>query len=192
VKNECEVKYTPFLSLPCPWRLDGLRAGQPGLVSRQRQDVSLLHNVQTGSGAHPASYPASTGGSFSGGKLFLYNAIVNFSSSFISYIIPSNTGHFCQLIYKGRCRVKRLWSSGIWCNVILYTGTNVSENTLPPSFGQKRYFSEDGGCILLGYVVTYLPNNTASYPEDRNLPFLLFVIVNSPQPFPSKCFQLYY
>jgi hypothetical protein len=66
VKNKCEVEYTPFLSLLCPWRLDGLRAGQPGMDSRQGQDVSLLHDVQTGSGAHPASYPMSTGGSFFG------------------------------------------------------------------------------------------------------------------------------
>jgi hypothetical protein len=29
------------------------------------QNFSLLHGVQTGSGAHPASYPMATGGSFS-------------------------------------------------------------------------------------------------------------------------------
>jgi hypothetical protein len=34
-KNKYEVGYTPFLSLLCPWRLDGLRAGRPGLDSRQ-------------------------------------------------------------------------------------------------------------------------------------------------------------
>jgi hypothetical protein len=62
------VEYAPFLSLLCPWCLDGLGAGQPGLNSRQGQDVSLLHNVQSGSGAHPAPYPMSTWGSFSGGK----------------------------------------------------------------------------------------------------------------------------
>jgi hypothetical protein len=28
----------------------------------------LLHRVQTGPGAHPASYPMGTGGSFPGGK----------------------------------------------------------------------------------------------------------------------------
>jgi hypothetical protein len=101
VKHKCEVEYTPFLSLLCPWRLDGLQAGQPGLDSRQGQDVSLLHNVQTGSGANPASYPVSTGGPFSGGyylcklEFVLYNAIINFSSSFISYLIPSTAGHFC-------------------------------------------------------------------------------------------------
>jgi hypothetical protein len=31
-------------------------------------DFSLLHSVQTGFGAHPASYTIGTGGSFSGGK----------------------------------------------------------------------------------------------------------------------------
>jgi hypothetical protein len=32
------------------------------------RDLYLLHSVQTGSGAHPASYPMGTGGSFLGGK----------------------------------------------------------------------------------------------------------------------------
>jgi hypothetical protein len=45
-----------------------IRAGRPGLDSRQGQDVSHLHNVQTGYGPDPASYPMSTVGSFSGGK----------------------------------------------------------------------------------------------------------------------------
>jgi hypothetical protein len=31
-------------------------------------NFSLRHRVQTGSGAHPASYPMGTGGSFPGGK----------------------------------------------------------------------------------------------------------------------------
>jgi hypothetical protein len=37
--------------------------------SRQRQEIFFLHNVQTGSGAHPASYPLGTGGSFPGDKV---------------------------------------------------------------------------------------------------------------------------
>jgi hypothetical protein len=43
---------------------DGLRVGKP------RQDFPLLHNVQTGSGAHPVSYPMANGywGSFPSGK----------------------------------------------------------------------------------------------------------------------------
>jgi hypothetical protein len=36
--------------------------------SRWKQDLSFLHVVQTGSGAHPASYPMGTGGFFPGGK----------------------------------------------------------------------------------------------------------------------------
>jgi hypothetical protein len=31
---------------------DGLPAGQPGFESQQGQDISLLHSIQTGSGAH--------------------------------------------------------------------------------------------------------------------------------------------
>jgi hypothetical protein len=31
-------------------------------------DCSLLHVIQTSSGAHPASYPMGTGGCFHGGK----------------------------------------------------------------------------------------------------------------------------
>jgi hypothetical protein len=68
VKNKCEVEYTTFLSLPRSWRLDGLLAGQPVLDYRQEQGVSLIHNVETGSGAHPGSYPVITGGCFLGGK----------------------------------------------------------------------------------------------------------------------------
>jgi hypothetical protein len=44
-----------------------LRAGRPGVEeyeSRQGQDFSPLYVVQTGSGAHPASYPMGVGGSF--------------------------------------------------------------------------------------------------------------------------------
>jgi hypothetical protein len=36
--------------------------------SREGQDFSPLHAVQTGSGAHLASYPKGTGGSLPGGK----------------------------------------------------------------------------------------------------------------------------
>jgi hypothetical protein len=67
------------------------------LDSRQGRDVSLLHNVQTGSGTHPASYPMSTGASFSEGLkplqiIFFYNAVIDFSSSSVVYKIPSNAG----------------------------------------------------------------------------------------------------
>jgi hypothetical protein len=33
----------------------------PGFDFQEGQDFSLLHNVQTGSKAHPASYPVGTG-----------------------------------------------------------------------------------------------------------------------------------
>jgi hypothetical protein len=42
----------------------GYGAGRPGYDSRQGQEISLLHCVQTGSGAHPSSQPMGTGGSF--------------------------------------------------------------------------------------------------------------------------------
>jgi hypothetical protein len=38
-----------------------LRAGRPGIDSRQGHDFSLLHSIQTGSGTHTASYPMNTG-----------------------------------------------------------------------------------------------------------------------------------
>jgi hypothetical protein len=47
---------------------DGLRAGRPGFNSWQGQDLSFLHCVQTGSEAHPASYPVGTGSLFMGKK----------------------------------------------------------------------------------------------------------------------------
>jgi hypothetical protein len=45
-----------------------LQAGRPGFDTQQGIDFSLLHNVQTGSGAHPASYPVGTAAYFPGGK----------------------------------------------------------------------------------------------------------------------------
>jgi hypothetical protein len=47
---------------------DELRAGRPGFDSRQGRDISLLYSVQTGSEAHPASYPMGTGTNFKGVK----------------------------------------------------------------------------------------------------------------------------
>jgi hypothetical protein len=51
------------------WYSDGLRAGRPGIGSRQEHDFSLPHSVKTGYGAHPASYPMGIGQSFRGGKV---------------------------------------------------------------------------------------------------------------------------
>jgi hypothetical protein len=39
-----------------------------GLDSRRGLGAALHHRVQNGSGAHPASYPMGTRGSFPGGK----------------------------------------------------------------------------------------------------------------------------
>jgi hypothetical protein len=51
---------------------DGIATGYgldgTGSISRQEQDFSLLHSVQNGSGAQPASYPVDSGGSFPGVK----------------------------------------------------------------------------------------------------------------------------
>jgi hypothetical protein len=45
---------------------DRLRAGRPWVRLRTgARDFSLLHNFQTSSGAHPASYPMGSGGAFS-------------------------------------------------------------------------------------------------------------------------------
>jgi hypothetical protein len=45
----------------------GLWAGRPGFDSRKGQEFSLLYGVQTGSEAHPASYPMGTVGVFTQG-----------------------------------------------------------------------------------------------------------------------------
>jgi hypothetical protein len=48
-----------------------LRAGRPrsqGSIPDRGKTFSLLYNIQTGPGAHPASYPMGTGGSFARGK----------------------------------------------------------------------------------------------------------------------------
>jgi hypothetical protein len=41
---------------------------ESGFESRQGQDFSVFHSVQTGSEAHPASYPTGTVDSFPGGR----------------------------------------------------------------------------------------------------------------------------
>jgi hypothetical protein len=41
--------------------------GQGSIFDRSR-DLSLLHNIQTGSGVHPSSYPIGVGGPFLGGN----------------------------------------------------------------------------------------------------------------------------
>jgi hypothetical protein len=69
----CLVKhrYNSALHLPgiAQWYSAGLRTGWSGVrVSAEAENFSLHHRTQTGSGAHPASYPMGTGGFFTGAK----------------------------------------------------------------------------------------------------------------------------
>jgi hypothetical protein len=51
--------------------LSRLRSGRPGnrrSILSEGRECSLLHNVETGSGAHPTSYVVCTGGSFPGAR----------------------------------------------------------------------------------------------------------------------------
>jgi hypothetical protein len=52
------------VSVPTGYWLDG-----QGSIPSKGKIVSLLHNIQAGSGAQPASYPMGTGGDFLGTKL---------------------------------------------------------------------------------------------------------------------------
>jgi hypothetical protein len=52
----------------CVLPSDGLWARWPGFKSQQGQDLSVLHNVQSGSGAHSASCPVGMRGDFLNGK----------------------------------------------------------------------------------------------------------------------------
>jgi hypothetical protein len=66
------VRLVPWLLLgagTAQWYSAGLLAGWSGvLVLAGARNFSLHHRVQTGSGAHPASYPMGTRGSFPGDK----------------------------------------------------------------------------------------------------------------------------
>jgi hypothetical protein len=46
----------------------GYRPDGQGSIPGRARDLSLLHSVQTGSGAHPSSYLMGTGDSFHEGK----------------------------------------------------------------------------------------------------------------------------
>jgi hypothetical protein len=50
------------------WNSERLLAGRPGFDSQKEQDIFLFSTVQTGSGAHPASYPVVNWGSSPEGK----------------------------------------------------------------------------------------------------------------------------
>jgi hypothetical protein len=71
VCNKC--KPTLFITVWEIWcsywdhcSVDGLRAGRPAFDSRQGQDSSLFHSVQTGCEAYTVSCQTGTGGSFPG------------------------------------------------------------------------------------------------------------------------------
>jgi hypothetical protein len=66
VKSLNRFSLSLSLSLFFCFDTSGIRAGRLGFQSRQRQIFSFLHNVQTGSGAHPASYAIGTIGFFPG------------------------------------------------------------------------------------------------------------------------------
>jgi hypothetical protein len=50
------ISFLVFVHNYISWCSDGLQAGQWVPDSQQGQDFSLFHNMQTDSGAHPASY----------------------------------------------------------------------------------------------------------------------------------------
>jgi hypothetical protein len=74
-------------------------------------DISSSFCVQTGSGAHPASYPMGTGGPFPGGK-------ARYSDSIIMHFFPS-----CFLLLVAvMIRFTEVWTSSkkipvIWCSI---------------------------------------------------------------------------
>jgi hypothetical protein len=71
--HRCKVGNVQFMPPIFGWRSRDISVGiATGCMARVRvlavQDFSLLYSVQTGSGAHLASYTMGTGGSFPGGK----------------------------------------------------------------------------------------------------------------------------
>jgi hypothetical protein len=63
------VTYLPAGAGISQWYSPGLRAGRSVVrVPAGAGNFSLHHRVQTGSGAHSASYPMGTNGSFPGSK----------------------------------------------------------------------------------------------------------------------------
>jgi hypothetical protein len=84
----CSVKFIYFhMHWDCPisrvtrYRLEGRRIGVH--FPKRARNFSLLHNIQPGSGAYPASYTVSTRGrvSFPGAKWIGHEADHSFSSS---------------------------------------------------------------------------------------------------------------
>jgi hypothetical protein len=78
-KEEKQISVEALVAFDCYYKESGTRSRYSDWLWARRprgrssncrsvQDFSLLHVVQTGSGAHLASYPMSTWGSFPGGK----------------------------------------------------------------------------------------------------------------------------
>jgi hypothetical protein len=147
------VEFALFLSLLCPWHLDGQRAGQPGLDSWQEQDFSILHNVRTSSGAHQASYPVSMGGGVlsQGVKIFAnYNyfyVMRKLSSRVPTFLIESQAtlGICASDLYKPRSSGKN------WLSIILWYNTDCIENNM-----SNNYFIVASVFVA---VVTFLPSH---------------------------------
>jgi hypothetical protein len=75
-------------------RLTGWTAEKSGFVSRREQEILCLPSIQTGSYAHPASYPMGIGGSFPACKFChspLYSAEVK--NTWISTPTPTMRLH---------------------------------------------------------------------------------------------------
>jgi hypothetical protein len=132
-----------LLSLLCSWRLDGLRAGQPGWDSRQGQDVSLIHNVETGSGAHPGSYPVSTG------VLFL-GVLKTFANYNYFYIIPYLISRVPSFLIESRA------TPGISASIEI----NIRPSIHPQmhSSNQSALILYTGSCYFLRYNLSRCQN----------------------------------
>jgi hypothetical protein len=58
-----KLNMATFIKSLAPFYLIWLGVGRSGFDSRRGLGISLPHRIQTGSGAHPTSYPMDTGGS---------------------------------------------------------------------------------------------------------------------------------
>jgi hypothetical protein len=100
------------------------------------QDLSLLHSVQTESGANPASYPVGSGGSFPGGKtvggvkLTTYIPLVPRTTIFCDVISCISVVH--QRFGGTYCLTWRTFQSWRWRRYV------------PSEPGTRRYVPEDG------------------------------------------------
>jgi hypothetical protein len=104
------------------WYSVGLRAGWSGVrILVGARNFSPHHRVQTGPGAHPASYPMGTTGSFPGVKLPVResdhsppsSAEVKNAWSYTS-IHPIRL-HGVMLSYKPNYLDEQTWDYAIWC-----------------------------------------------------------------------------